>query len=348
MRAGDAAALLTLAAGCVDFDRALVVCMENGGCAEPRTLRVAFDAGRTDGGVPQAFPLRVPLGPALVAGVVNPATDLRFTDADGTVLPFEVVAWDAGGGSTAWVRVPSLQPPTVLRLFTGPSARGQADPAAVWAGYEVVHHFEPGLSSSAGGGYEAAFVGVDPRGGVVGESPWFDGAGDERVTFAGGAALFDGWAQFTLAFWLYADYPSTAAVVGEPAFLDQGGGLNNGRLLSPGGGDRFQVDMHFTGNNDTYLGAGYPVRRWTFIVYTFDGLRLRLFVDGVEVGSDAMRGGPQTMSRSNFEFFLGHRNAAMRGSIDELWVEKRARDAVWVKALFQSVEGGLVTIGPPP
>jgi hypothetical protein len=316
--------------------------MENGGCAEPHLLELSFDAGRVDGGIPAGFPLYVRLDPSLTAGVVNPATDLRFTDVDGTALPFEVGPWDAGSAS-AWVRVPSLRERTFVRLFTGPHARGQADPAAVWAGYELVHHFEPGQGSSADGRYAATLIGGKWRGGVIGQSPWFDGSGDERVTFAGGEALFDGWAQFTLGFWLYADYASLGAIAGEPGFLDKGGGLNLGRLLSPGGGPRFQIDMHFTGGNDTYLGGEYGVRRWIFIVYTFDGSRLTLYVDGVEEGANTMQGGVQALRTSNFEFFLGDRTAAMRGSIDELWIEKRPHDARWVKALYQSVRGELVT-----
>ena len=341
MRLTLAVALCGCATACLDFDRAIVTCMDNGGCATPRTIVVTSDAGLvTD------LPLLVPLSAAEASGVTDPATDLRFVDdATGQALPFEVSGWDGGG--EVWVRLPRLDGRATLTLFHGPHARGAADAGAVWAGWELVHHFEPGLLSSADGRYAATRVGGQmTRAGIVGEAPVFPITGDRRITFAGGEALFDGWAAFTLAFWLYPDYASPAAITNEAGFLDKGGGINLGRLLNPGSGPRFQVDMHFTGGNDSYLGGPYGLRQWNFVVYTFDGTDLRLYVDGREEGADRLTGGVQTMLRGNNMFFMGDRNGPMNGAIDELWIDRtRARDARWIAAVHRSMrQRDMVTV----
>jgi hypothetical protein len=268
-------------------------------------------------------------------------------DATGAVLPYEVDHWGADGGDV-WVRLPFLDGGTTLSLTSGPGLG--ADAGQVWEGWELVHHFQPGLKSSADGRYPASLVGLgEVQPGIVGDAPLFSTAGDDRVEFAGSEALFDGWSAFTLAFWLYADYPSLSAITTEPQFLDKGGSLNGGRLLGPGNGSRYQIDMHFTGTqNDTYDGSGYEVRRWIFAVYTFDGARLRVYVDGAADGATTMNGGNQTLLPSNDPFYLGGRFQGMRGSVDELWIDRRARDARWVYAVNRSVRRQLATVSPSP
>jgi len=341
------AAACVAAAACYDFDRALTVCMANGGCAGSADGGGGRDGGAVvklvvalDAGAVVDLPVLVTLGRSETSRVVNPATDLSFVDdASGRTLPFEVARWDAGEGDV-WVRLPDLDGTATLTLTTGPNV-GAADAGAVWSGWELVHHFEAGLRSSVDGRYAAGRVGGTTRPGVVGDAPYFSGSGDQRVGFAGGEALFDGWSRFTLAFWLYADYPSAAAITGEPGFLDKGGGLNLGRLV---GSSRFQVDTHFTSGDNAYLGGSVALRRWMFIVYTFDGSTVVVYVDGVEENRHVLAGGPSQLVSSNFAFFLGDRNGPLTGSIDELWIEKSARDEAWITAVNRSVRRQVVTI----
>lgn len=115
--------------------------------------------------------------------------DLRFIDDAGTVLAYEVEAWNPGMQQAfIWVRVPnvSAEDTTSIRMRYGnPDAPNGEDSQAVWSnGYVAVHHFAgdciSGFSDSTGNGHDAACVGVDN--GVVGAGPLgpllsFDDAG---------------------------------------------------------------------------------------------------------------------------------------------------------------------------
>ena len=72
--------------------------------------------------------------------------DIRFVDADGNLLPFEIEKWDSSGESHIWVSVSSLsgQATTITMYYgaiTGKLPR--VDSAGVWsrARYQNVLHF---------------------------------------------------------------------------------------------------------------------------------------------------------------------------------------------------------------
>jgi hypothetical protein len=346
----DALLAVLLCAACPDFDRGLELCMENGGCgsttdgsmevpdgsveAAPRWRVDVASAGLND------LPVLVTLQPQHVADVRDPQHDLRFVGPAGEDLPFEVEQFDAGGPSSVWLRVPALDGGAVL-LFSGPAAHGAADAAAVWSGYELVHHFGPGLLSSVDARYAASRTGGAPGPGVIGDATWFAGMGSALVTFADGGELLNGWDQFTLAFWLYADYPTPSAVPGSPEFLDKGGSLDHGVLAS--GGTRFQINLHFAGSNAN-LGGPLPLRQWIDVVYTFDGTRLDVYVDGQPVSSQPMMNGPLSLMGGTNPFYLGHLNSQLTGAIDELRIEKRSHDAAWVAAQHLSMSRQMVNV----
>ena len=72
--------------------------------------------------------------------------DIRFADANGNSLPFEIEKWDSSGESHVWVSVPSLSgQATTITMYYG-AITGKLPPVdstGVWslAGYQDVHHF---------------------------------------------------------------------------------------------------------------------------------------------------------------------------------------------------------------
>lgn len=72
--------------------------------------------------------------------------DIRFADANGNSLPFEIEKWDSSGESHVWVSVPSLSgQATTITMYYG-AITGKLPPVdstGVWslAGYQNVHHF---------------------------------------------------------------------------------------------------------------------------------------------------------------------------------------------------------------
>lgn len=108
------------------------------------------------------FPVLVRLSRAggfSFADFSDPASELRFADASGNSLDFEVDTWDATAGKAlVWVSVPSLSgTATAITAYFAPKSSGlpAVSPAAVWtkAGYVGVWHFN---AQNADGSYPDA------------------------------------------------------------------------------------------------------------------------------------------------------------------------------------------------
>jgi hypothetical protein len=108
------------------------------------------------------FPVLVRLSRAggfSFADFSDPASELRFADASGNSLDFEVDTWDAAAGKAlVWVSVPSLSgTATAITAYFAPKSSGlpAVSPAAVWtkAGYVGVWHFN---AQNADGSYPDA------------------------------------------------------------------------------------------------------------------------------------------------------------------------------------------------
>lgn len=94
------------------------------------------------------FPVLVRLSEGRPSGFTyddcaSDGSDLRFTDALGTLLPHEIETWDTAGESLVWVRVPTLigQTSSVTAYFGAASDQLPAvDFHDVWTKYVTVIH----------------------------------------------------------------------------------------------------------------------------------------------------------------------------------------------------------------
>jgi hypothetical protein len=73
--------------------------------------------------------------------------DLRFFDADGTALAYDIEEWNEGGTSYVWVRVPQIDgwsnTDYITMYYGNASAPPGEDSDRVWlSGYAMVHHLE--------------------------------------------------------------------------------------------------------------------------------------------------------------------------------------------------------------
>lgn len=117
--------------------------------ARAATYAKTFDI--TVGGVPENvtltdFPLLVRLSESSISGFAyldfqsNDGSDLRFEDANGTPLAYEVDTWNTDGESLVWVKVPSLAKDDVITVKYGCASPDANDPTAVWLNYVGVWH----------------------------------------------------------------------------------------------------------------------------------------------------------------------------------------------------------------
>ena len=137
-----------------------------------KSVAISVGSGKYSGGALANFPVLVRLDRASGFSFSDfslPTDELRFADANGDSLDFEIDTWDSALGALVWVSVPSLDASTTLTAYFAPSS-GASLPAvsstAVWtkAGYAGVWHcaaFASGgddLPNSA----DASLVGTTP------------------------------------------------------------------------------------------------------------------------------------------------------------------------------------------
>ncbi len=84
--------------------------------------------------------------------------DVRFTDAAGNVLPFELNAWDPEGESSWWVKVPEYKANSYVATINwgvtldeegGEIEMPENDPTQVWSEYAGVWHFDETIVGDA-------------------------------------------------------------------------------------------------------------------------------------------------------------------------------------------------------
>lgn len=305
------------------------------------------------------FPVLVALDATTIdyARIADPAKDLRFeyatagqTASVGDNVPFEIEKWDPSGESILWIRVPEIRAgttDTAVLMHYGPNAAGLADAAATWAGWELVHHMTSGLTSSMGA-YNGTGVNVAFDAGQTGDALQLAGGTNRGVTFANGGALFDGWTNFTLSFWLYADYTSAAGLGGgERWVMDKGTSLTAGRLYASGSDIRFQVDLHFENDDINARILSVPPKTWTLVTITGNGATLSIAKNDGAFGSATLSGTNQALRQSTEAFFLGAMTEVLAGGIDEMRIERRARPNDWVRAQYLSMTRQFVTFADP-
>lgn len=299
------------------------------------------------------FPVLVAPTPATIdyAVVTNPMTELRFTDAGGGDLKFEIEYWNPGGESIVWVEVPRIDASSDadhIFMHFGPGEVGTHDAAAVWGDYELVTHLGGSLQDRSNHGHDATLVNTLASGGYLGGATMFSGLGDQRITFDSSTGLFDGWTRFALELWIRPEYANIAAINGEPRVLDKGDSLNGGRLFPTFAVPPaivMQVDLHLTSNNDVYLNAPTPPDAWTHILYTYDGDAVRLYRNGTQQGMASVSN--KQLVPGTLPFFLGAASNGFRGLIDEVRISRVARSADWVRAQHLSMTRQFVTFTDP-
>lgn len=236
--------------------------------------------------------------PDLTAHALPDGSDLRFTAADGvTPLAHDIEAFDhATGTLTAWVRVPSVDATTTteLHLYYGaPDAPLQADPRTTWADDLAVWQLAadpagpaPTLDDSGPGGHDGAAL-ADAASTATSSGPGVavDGALD-RLESA--PMLLD---REALAVSVLFEADSLAA---DSVLVAQGDPTAGGSVelaidtaVSPTLRARLRIDGTLVEVSGGTVGTGAPHHA----AVTWDGDRLRLYLDGIAVGDVAAAGG---------------------------------------------------------
>ena len=112
--------------------------------------------------------------------------DLRFVDAGGNTLAYEIATWNSTGTSTIWVRVPTITAGSTtesITMYYGNSAAAVgSNGSAVWSnGYRAVYHLDDTGSTirdSSSNGFNGTNFETTATAGRVGGARSFDGTND--------------------------------------------------------------------------------------------------------------------------------------------------------------------------
>jgi hypothetical protein len=311
--------------------------------------RVPVDLDHTGDALPR-FVVPLGLGDTDLRDAATDGADVRVVDAEGTLLSFESEAWSAGS-PVVWVSIPELVVGTqrVYVYFGNPEAAPAEDPQDVWNDYEAVWHLAETsdglLRNSADAPIHGTVQGLAEVTGIVGRALRFEGDMPSRIDFDEASEdLFDGWSAMSLSMWIYPDYDSGAWANGR--FLTRGGPVRNGRVFPSGQPDigHYQIDFEFDPSGPMYRRFDLPRQTWSWVVYDFDGERLRLYLDG-ELYDDQPTNGSTLISTEDSLHF-GADDQALSGILDEVLITDRSRSASWYAAQHRAMTGDMVTVRP--
>jgi len=295
------------------------------------------------------FPLLVRLNAGNFNFAQGRSSDIRFEDAKGARLRYEVERWDSAAAlAEIWVRADVVAGNSADQFIT--MYWGKAD-APDWSdgrevfgplnGYAGVWHLSEEAPDTLTNRLYRDAVGIDPgddrisstdRVGAIGYGHYFDG--DDYIQVPVGDPILKPDLQITVSAWV------------KPFMT----GPNGGNLLSMGDGYNLRI---LTDGNGRFSGFDGDVSKvettglnlldqnWHHLAGSFDGLNMKLYVDGVLRASSvvSLKGikydksprfviGKHVLdSKAGYNYF---------GHMDEATVATEVRSPDWIKLSFEN------------
>jgi len=270
--------------------------------------------------------------------------DIRFADAAGKPLAYQIEEWDAAAGNASiWVRIPTIKGNAhqAIKMFWGKAdAAGESSGTAVFNeanGYLCVFHMADPVKDEVGA-LTAKDTGTESSDGIIGKSRRFSqgkgiNGGDKITTFPTGSS------PHSSEVW----FKSETANVHPMAWgNEQGQGKVTMIFASP---PHIRMDCYFSaGNVDSK--TPLAMSQWIHVVHTFKDGEARLYVNGVLDGES--KGGHPLNVRSPARLDIGgwYGNYQFVGNIDEVRVSKVTRSADWIRMSYENQKPQQTLVGP--
>ncbi len=277
-------------------------------------------------------------------------TDILFTAADGaTKLNHEIESYNPLTGQLiAWVQIPTLSNAidTVIYMYYGNAAAGdQQNKTGVWdSSYQGVYHLGNGTtlegSDSTANANNGTVTGATAATGEIGIGASFNGSGNyidlgnpSSLQITGDAITLSGWIKPTNA---NASRWERLAVKAMPGNNDPF--ISYGLYRTDGASTvNMGVATGGAGSLTSVTGGTLSAGIWTYVVGTYDGSNIRLYVNGLPAGSVAKSG---NMSGTSRDVILGAdteiNSEYFNGVMDELRVSNIARSAGWIATEYRN------------
>jgi uncharacterized repeat protein (TIGR01451 family) len=298
----------------------------------------------------------------------NAGQDVRFVDADGTtILAHEIEAWNEGGTSYVWVKVPAIAAASstdYMWLYYGNADVSDGQVATdVWdTHYQGVWHLGESGNGTAGEYVDSTSNDRDGQGGAgtatrvptqtagaVGYGQGFDGADDYIDTYYTGDLI-----TWTVEAWVRGTAPLDNS--GDEGIVHKHGNymLSWSHLLYA---RRGAASLQLPPNS--WRSAKFvqesDLDQWIYLVgtYTYNDGILRAYKNGSQTNENdgpddvapvtnaySVKMGTDAPLSSGAEYSFG-------GGIDEVRISAVARSPDWIAAQYKSMMDNLIAFGPP-
>ena len=270
--------------------------------------------------------------------------DIRFADASGKPLAYQIEDWDAAAGSASiWVRMPTItgNAHQAIKMFWGKTdAASESSGAAVFNesnGYLCTFHMADPLKDEVGA-LTAKDTGTTASAGMIGKSRRFDSGkgincGENITTFPTGSN------PHSSEVWFKAGKPNTHPLAWGN---EQAQGKVTMVFKSP---PRVRMDCYNSAGN-VETNTPLAMSQWIHVVHTFNDGESKLYVNGVLDGEN--KGGLPLNVKSPARMYIGgwYGNYQFVGDIDEVRVSKVTRSADWVRMSYENQKPMQTLVGP--
>ena len=297
--------------------------------------------------------------------------DLRFSDAEGNLLPSEIDTWDESGESLVWVRVPSLTATTMIKAYYGCSSPAEMNPKDVWSGgYVGVWHMDEDSRSqtdstvnnktlSGHATYSANMVfGAE---GSVGKAVELSTTED---THGGGFEASDSGSLYTGTKTLTVEIWARHRKIANDKYIFR---LKNAQSKNSFaarfswpvyGGDYTKTQINYSsiltnltaGTGNEYGDVKYQIptneivnawRHYAFVIDNETLHRLEAFQNGVSIKTQSIADEEQTIWAGKGTLLIGNTSSsqeqAFPGTLDEVRISRIARSSEWIKATYDTI-----------
>lgn len=294
----------------------------------------------------------------------NFGQDLRFVDADGTVLSHEIESWDASGFSYVWVNVPQVYAGSTTDSFWMYYDHNEVPDGhnsnATWAShFTAVLHMNADAIDSSVNGNNGRITNVSRNDGISGGAGTFNGI-DSQVNLGSDSTvddLFVGGGTISATI-----NPNSYGENGFGRIIDKAAGTFSGGANADGwsfqvgssGADGFLIFEHgFTGEHGEWRTPPGSVNLnvWQNVAVAYDnssaGNEPQIYIDGV-LQTLTERKTPTGTARSDaaLDLMIGNHSAAptrtFEGQIDEVRLSKSTVTADQMEFYHSNLSGNLL------
>lgn len=273
--------------------------------------------------------------------IVNSQVDVSVPTPQQTCLRF--TSWSDGNTNSARQLLIGSASATLTASFDSSQCGGSSDLLGYWKFDEGGGSF---AADSSGNGNTAALFSTGWAAGRSGTAANFYGDSNSHVRIPASGSFNSITNQITVSAWVHPNtIPSGRATI---AARQSGAGANNQWALASDGGHPVFVIRSGTSEQNVTASATVSAGQWYHVAGTYDGVNMRLYVNGAQVGSlaksgnitletgkEVLLGGSQVDTSTSVAGLL------FDGYVDEVRLHRRALSASEVQALFNA-------FGQPP